>query len=141
LPHTIEPMVILFDGVCNMCNWFVQFIIKRDKKNIFQFASLQSNYGTSFLKHFGLTDKGLDTVMVYDGKELITQSDATIRILTSLGSIWKAAIIFKIVPHFIRNRIYTLLAKRRYSLFGKRDSCMVPDEKIKGKFLDEQSFL
>ena len=133
-------MVILFDGVCNLCNGLVIFVIKRDKKNRFQFASLQSTYGTGFLKHFQLTDKGLDTVLLYDGQHVLGRSDATIHILTTLGGIWKTAAVFIIVPRFIRNGIYNFLAKRRYKLFGKRDSCMMPTPELKAKFLDEVQF-
>lgn len=134
-------MVILFDGVCNLCNSFVQFVIKRDKKGLFQFAPLQSAYGSVFLKHFNLTEKGPGTVLLYDSKNVISRSDATIRILSSLGGIWKAAIIFNIIPGFIRNSMYNFMAKRRYSFFGKRDSCMTPDNEIKSRFLDEQPFI
>jgi len=133
-------MVILFDGVCNMCNTFVQFVIKRDKKKQFQFASLQSNYGSELLKRFGLQGKGFDTVLLYSDKNILTRSDATITILSSLGGIWKAAIIFKFLPGFIRNGLYNFMAKRRYKLFGKRDTCMVPTEDIKSRFLDDAHF-
>lgn len=133
-------MVILFDGVCNLCNGFVSFIIKRDRKDTFRFAALQSSYGKGFLQHFQIANNGLDTVLLYDGKNIIARSDATIRILSSLGGIWKAAVILNIIPGFIRNSIYNYLAKRRYSLFGKRDSCMVPNTEIKNRFLDEKAF-
>jgi predicted DCC family thiol-disulfide oxidoreductase YuxK len=133
-------MVILFDGVCNMCNGLVHFVIKRDKKNIFQFASLQSSYGKALIEHFNLNGKGLDTVLVYDGKKVLTRSDATLAIVTSLKGIWVTFVVFRIMPRFIRNSIYNFMAKRRYAFFGKRDNCMVPTDDIKNRFLDETQF-
>lgn len=133
-------MVILFDGVCNLCNTFVQFVIKRDKQKQFQFASLQSAYGKELLKCFALNATEFDTVLLYADKNILTRSDATLTILSSLGGIWKAAIVFKLIPRFIRNGIYNFLAKRRYSLFGKRDTCMTPEKDISDRFLDNTVF-
>jgi|SRR6185312_4719441 len=134
-------MVILFDGVCNMCNALVQFVIKRDKKNQFQFASLQSRYGKELAKSFALDTQKFDTVLLYADKNIFTRSDATLIILGSLGGVWKLFNAFKIIPGFIRNGVYNFLAKRRYSLFGKRDTCMVPDKDISDRFLDNTPFM
>ncbi len=133
-------MVILFDGVCNMCNSFVRFIIKRDKNKVFQFASLQSKYGMALSAHFNVSSDNLKTVILFDGEKILMQSDASIEILSSLNGIWKAALIFKIIPSFIRNGIYNLLAKNRYALFGKKDQCSVPTDDVKDRFLDEAIF-
>jgi len=133
-------MVILFDGVCNLCNGFVQFVLKHDKNKVFQFASLQSNYGKELSSHFNLSSDNLKTVIVFDGKNILMQSDASIKIISSLGSKWKLILIFKIVPRFIRNGIYNVLAKNRYTLFGKKDQCMVPAENLKRRFLDNAAF-
>jgi len=133
-------MVILFDGVCNMCNGFVQFVIKRDKKNVFQFASLQSKYGKGLLEHYHFNSVQYDTVILYDGNTVCTRTDASLRILNSLGGIWKLTAVLKVVPRFMRNPIYDMLARNRYKLFGKRDTCMVPTAELKAKFLDEMMF-
>jgi predicted DCC family thiol-disulfide oxidoreductase YuxK len=133
-------MVILFDGVCNMCNGFVKFVIKRDKSNVFQFASLQSKYGKGFLTQYNFNTVEYDTVLLLDGETIYTRSDASLRILNTLGGIWKVSAAFRIIPGFIRNPIYDLLARNRYKLFGKRDSCMVPTPEIKAKFLDDVEF-
>ncbi len=133
-------MVILFDGVCNLCNSFVQFVLKRDKKQTFQFASLQSTYGTALSTHFNLPTTRPETIVLYDKQKILTESDAVIKIVTSFGGIWKGIFVFIIIPRFIRNGFYRMVAKNRYKLFGKRDRCMVPTEDIKGRFLDNVSF-
>jgi predicted DCC family thiol-disulfide oxidoreductase YuxK len=133
-------MVILFDGVCNMCNGFVKFVIKQDKKNVFQFASLQSKYGKGLLEQYHFNSVEYDTVILLDGKTIYTRSDATLRILNTLGGFWKVSAAFRIIPGFIRNPIYDLLARNRYKLFGKRETCMVPTPELKAKFLDETDF-
>lgn len=133
-------MVILFDGVCNLCNGFVQFVLKRDREKIFQFASLQSTYGTEFLEFFHLKKEGLKTIILYDGQKVRTQSDAVIKIATSLGGIWKTAVVLFAVPRFIRNLVYRLIAQNRYKLFGKKEQCMVPSADMKDRFLNDKSF-
>lgn len=133
-------MVILFDGVCNMCNSFVQFVIKRDKNKLFQFASLQSEYGKGLLKHFHLDTREYDTMLLYDGQKVLTRSDAVLAVTSRLKGIWKWSSFCKMVPGFLRNGIYTMLAKRRYKLFGKRETCMVPTPELKSRFLDDTQF-
>ncbi len=133
-------MVILFDGVCNLCNGFVQFVLKRDKNKVFQFASLQSNYGKELSAHFNLSSDNLKTVILFDGENILMQSDAGIKIISSFGGVWKLILVFKIIPRFIRNGIYNLLAKNRYTLFGKKDQCMIPTENMKDRFLDNTVF-
>jgi len=133
-------MVILFDGVCNLCNGFVKFIIKRDKKGIFKFAALQSAYGKGLIEHFKIAGNGLDTVLLYDGKQVFTRSDASIKILCLLGGIWSASLVFVALPRFMRNGIYNFIAKKRYKLFGKQENCMVPTDEIKSRFLNDTRF-
>ena len=129
-------MIILFDGVCNLCNGVVRFIIKRDKQNVFKFATLQSEYGMDFLASNNLHSAPLETIILIDGEKIYTQSDAVITILKALGGIWKLAVFFKIIPKSIRNFIYHLIAKYRYRIFGKRDTCMAPTEKMRSKFIE-----
>jgi predicted DCC family thiol-disulfide oxidoreductase YuxK len=134
-------MVILFDGVCNLCNWWVRFILKHDKNNVFKFASLQSKYGTQLLAHYNLPSTPLETILLYDGKELYSHSDAIIRISNKLAGIYKVGSIFRYIPRSIRDFLYKIIARRRYGLFGKREQCMVPDEDMKSRFLDDASFI
>jgi len=133
-------MVILFDGVCNLCNSFVQFVIKRDKTKTFQFASLQSAYGMALCTHFGLPISRQKTIVLYDGQKIYTESDAVIKIARSLNGIWKSVSALMILPSFIRNGVYRIIARSRYKLFGKTEQCMVPSENIKGRFLDDTPF-
>jgi len=134
-------MVILFDGVCNLCNGFVKFVLKRDKNKIFQFASLQSIYGSGLLAYFNYQNIKPETIVLYDGEKILTESDAVIMILGSLKGIWKSVVIFKLVPTFIRNWFYRLIARNRYKFFGKKEECLVPDGNIKDRFLDNSIFL
>ena len=134
-------MVILFDGVCNLCNSFVKFVLKRDKNKIFQFASLQSKYGSGLSAHFNLPSVKPETIILYDGEKILTESDAVIKIASSLDGIWKGVIVLNIFPRFIRNWFYRLVARNRYKLFGKKDQCMVPTEDIKERFLDDTTFM
>lgn len=133
-------MIILFDGVCNLCNGFVQFVLKRDKGKIFQFASLQSTYGTGLSNYYHLSTTLPETIVVYDGQEILTESDAVIKITSGLNGLWKFTVLLLIIPGIIRNPIYRLVARNRYKLFGKRDQCMIPSEDMKGRFVDEEHF-
>jgi predicted DCC family thiol-disulfide oxidoreductase YuxK len=134
-------MVILFDGVCNLCNGFVQFVLKHDKDRIFQFASLQSNYGVGLSKHFNLPVADHETIVLYDGKNVLTESDAVFKIVDSLGGIYEMAFVLKIFPKPVRDWFYRLVAKNRYKIFGKKDQCMVPTENVKDRFLDNVVFV
>ena len=134
-------MIILFDGVCNLCNGFVQFVLKRDNGKIFQFASLQSTYGTGLSSYYHLSITLPQTIVVFDGQKILTESDAVIKIVSSLNGIWKTATVLLIIPRIIRNPIYHLVARNRYKLFGKRDQCMVPSEDMKGRFVDNDAFI
>src|ERR1700739_3338338 len=104
-------MVILFDGVCNLCSGFVRFVLKRDKNKVFQFASLQSKYGAELSAYYKLPPAGPETIVVFDGEKIYTESEAVIKILSSLGGIWENTIAFTLVPRFLRNWIYRLVAK------------------------------
>jgi predicted DCC family thiol-disulfide oxidoreductase YuxK len=133
-------MVILFDGVCNMCNGFVNFVIKRDKKNLYKFASLQSVYGRGLLAHYGYNTLEYETMFLYDGKNIQTRSDAVMTVVSSLGGLWKLCAIYKIVPRFIRNGMYDFMARRRYRIFGRSETCMVPTPEVKSRFVDDLPF-
>lgn len=128
--------IILFDGVCNLCNYFVQFVIKRDKNNIFKFSSLQSEFGQNLLRKFEKVNSEPDTVVLYKEEKMFTESTAAIKILSQLGFGYKFFFVFLIIPKFIRDAFYRFVADNRYRWFGKRDSCMVPTEELKNKFIN-----
>ncbi|MGG0383086.1 DCC1-like thiol-disulfide oxidoreductase family protein [Priestia filamentosa] len=130
-----HDIIILFDGVCNMCNSFVQFVIKRDPKGIFKFASLQSNTGSSILNQYGYR-KDLHSIVLIDGNTLYTESTAILHIISNLAGSVRILSLFKIVPKPLSDRLYQFGAKYRYQLFGKQTSCMIPTEEIKSRFID-----
>ena len=128
--------VILFDGICNLCNNAVKFIIKNDKKNIFQFAPLQGEYGIKIQNKYELDLKEIDSIILVDGDKVFTRSTAALRIAKDLRTPYFIFYIFIIIPVFIRNFIYDLIAKNRYKWFGKMESCMIPSNELKSKFFD-----
>jgi predicted DCC family thiol-disulfide oxidoreductase YuxK len=128
--------VVLFDGVCNLCNRIVQFIIKRDKKKQFLFASLQGKTGHEVLKKFNLPVNDFNSFIVLEDDKIYTRSTAALRMLKKLGSGWKLFYGFIIFPRFIRNAIYNWIARNRYKWYGKRNECMVPTPELKERFLD-----
>ncbi len=128
--------VILFDGVCNLCNGLVNWIIDRDKKNVFRFSSLQSNFGLETIKKLNPADNYMDTVVYLDGEKTYTESTAILRIFKDLGGLYKLLFTFIIVPSFLRNFIYRIVARNRYKWFGRQETCRVPTPELKSKFLD-----
>jgi len=131
-----DKKIILFDGVCNLCNGAVQFILKRDKKDQFVFGSLQGSAGQAFLRQQSLPTIGFDSFILLDNGKVYTQSTAALKVLNYLGRGWQLLYAFMIVPPFIRNGIYNLVAKNRYRWFGKREACMVPEPRWTQRFLD-----
>jgi predicted DCC family thiol-disulfide oxidoreductase YuxK len=142
LSETKSNPVILYDGVCGLCNRLVQFVLKRDKRDYFRFASLQSDWSSSLLQRHNLDPHDLDTVyLVIDHGEaterLLARSDAILFLLGKLGGIWKLAAFGKILPRFLRELAYKLVARNRYRVFGKYESCLLPEPKHRTKFLDQ----
>jgi len=127
--------IILFDGVCNLCNSSVQFIIKRDKQSKFMFASLQSEFGQSQLVKFQLDTSDMDSFVFISEGKAFTKSTAGLKVLKNLGGLWKILYVFIIFPKPLRDWVYSLIAKNRYKLFGKKESCMVPSIELKNRFL------
>lgn len=128
-------LVVLFDGVCNLCNSSVNWIIDHDKEGKFKFASLQSVYGQNVVKQFNLSGEYMDTVLLLDGDKLYKRSDAVLRIAKHIGGIYSLAYVFVIIPAFIRNFFYNFVARNRYRWFGKQDACRIPNPELKAKFL------
>lgn len=132
---TVEH-IILFDGVCNLCNTSVQFVLKRDTKATFKFASLQSNAGQKLLADFKLPLDEFNSFIYIDDGKLYTRSSAALRVAKELNFPWKLMFGFIVVPPFIRNFVYDIIAKNRYKWFGKRESCMIPTAELKQRFLE-----
>jgi predicted DCC family thiol-disulfide oxidoreductase YuxK len=130
-----EAHILLFDGVCNLCNSIVQFTIKRDPKEKFKFASLQSESGQALLKKFGLSTYDFDSFVFINGDKYFLKSSAGLHVLKELGGVWKLFYVFIIFPRPLRDFVYNIIAKTRYKIFGKRDTCMVPTPGLKQRFL------
>jgi predicted DCC family thiol-disulfide oxidoreductase YuxK len=129
--------IILFDGVCNLCDSAVQFVIKHDKQDVFRFASLQSEIGQEIIKHIGIDINNIDSIILYQpGIAYYYKSEAALEIAKNLGGLFSFATIFKILPTALSNVIYDYVAKNRYKWYGKKDSCMIPTPELKSKFLD-----
>ena len=128
--------IILFDGVCNLCDFAVQFVIEHDTKDMFRFVALQSELGQEILKHIGINPINIDSVILYEpGIAYYYKSSAAIEIAKSLGGFWHFGTVFKIIPAGIRNQLYDYIAKNRYKLYGKKETCWIPTEELKSKFL------
>ena len=128
--------VILFVGVCNLCNSSVQFIIRRDKKRRFRYASLQSAFGQKIIERFKLTEKNIDSIVLYENDEISIKSTAALRIVKRLGGLYKLGYVFIVLPPFIRDAIYDFIARNRYRWFGKMESCMIPSAELKELFIN-----
>jgi predicted DCC family thiol-disulfide oxidoreductase YuxK len=132
-----DKKIILFDGVCNLCNSSVQYVIKRDKKDVFRFAALQSELGQKIIQHIGIAHQNIDSIVLYEpGKAYYYKSSAAIEIAKDLGGLFTFGTIFRIIPAGIRNILYDYIAKNRYKWYGKQESCMIPTKELKAKFLE-----
>ena len=130
-----EAPIILFDGVCSLCNGFVDFIIKRDKKNQFYFASLQSETGIRYLEKFDLLDSNIDSIVYVQESQCWTKSTAVLQIMKSFQIPWSYLYFLIFIPTGIRNKIYDIIANNRYRWFGKKDACRMPTPEEKKRFL------
>ncbi len=129
--------IILFDGVCNLCNSSVQFVIKRDKKDLFRYAALQSEVGQQLVQERRIDTTQVDSIVLIEpGVAYYTKSDAALEIAQDLGGLWKLTVVFSWIPTSIRNAVYDFIARNRYKWFGKKESCMVPTPELQAKFLD-----
>lgn len=135
LPY--NKKLILFDGVCNLCNTSVQFIIKHDKKNVFLFAPLQSDIGKQIIETYHIDTHKTDSILLFTPEKGIDyKSTAALKIASHLGFPINVMVVFLIIPAFIRNWIYDYIAKNRYKWYGKKESCWIPTPELKSKFLD-----
>jgi len=128
--------IILFDGVCKFCHASVQFVIKRDSKNQFIFCPIQSARGQELLKQYRLTESGLTSMILLQDKKAYRKSSAALRIAKHLRMPWPLLFGFIAVPAIIRDKVYDFIGNHRYQWFGKYDSCWVPDDESRKKFID-----
>ncbi|MCK0109802.1 DUF393 domain-containing protein [Flavobacteriaceae bacterium S0825] len=132
-----HKQLILFDGVCNLCNSSINYVIKYDKNDVFMLAPLQSEVGKSIIKKYNLDTSKTDSILLYsEEKGLKIKSSAALAIASRLGFPRSLLIAFYIVPPFIRNLVYNYIAKNRYKWYGKKDACMIPTPELKAKFLE-----
>ncbi|UII79447.1 thiol-disulfide oxidoreductase DCC family protein [Flagellimonas sp. CMM7] len=132
-----DKKIILFDGVCNLCNGAIQFIIKRDKNDTFRYAALQSEIGERLIAERAIDTTKVDSIILIEpGVAYFTKSDAALQISKGFGGFWKVMGIFTWIPKSFRDVIYDLIAKNRYKWFGRKDACMIPTAELKAKFLN-----
>ena len=127
--------IILFDGVCNLCNGAVNFVIKRDSGNVFKFASLQEKQGVLLLKMHAVDTQKLDSIVLIENEKVYVKSSAALRIARKMSNLWPLFFVLLIIPSFIRDGVYDFIAKNRYKWFGKKEQCMIPTPGSREKFL------
>jgi len=131
-----EPIVLLIDGHCNMCHGLAKFVVGRDKRAVFRFASLQSELGRRLLKEGAMPEDALETFVMVDNGKYYTKSTAALRIGRKLGWPWSVAYPAIVVPRFVRDRVYRFVARRRYRWFGRSESCLLPTPEMRSRFLE-----
>ena len=134
-----QYQIILFDGVCNFCNASINFIIDHDPEKHFKFAPLQSDFGQKTLRKFHKNTEDFDSVILLKNNQLYQKSEAALEITKHLSGFWKYLAIFKILPTFVLNFFYDIIAKNRYQIFGKSDTCRMPTPDLKERFLVDNS--
>lgn len=127
--------IVLFDGVCNLCNGAINYVIKRDKKNVFKFAALQSEIGKELTSKFNIDTSKVDSIILIDGDKHYDKSSAALYISKNISGAHPLLFGFMIIPKFIRDAAYDYVARNRYKWFGKKDNCMIPTKELKSKFL------
>jgi predicted DCC family thiol-disulfide oxidoreductase YuxK len=141
MPEAMANPIVLYDGVCGLCNRAVQFLLKRDRHDRFRFAPLQSDFAAKLLQRHGIDHTKLDTVYAVvnhgaDDERLLAKGDAFLLFARVLGGIWNVARLGRVIPRPVRNWLYDFVAARRYRVFGKAESCMLPDPASRHKFLE-----
>ncbi|RLM72757.1 thiol-disulfide oxidoreductase DCC family protein [Halorubrum sp. Atlit-26R] len=131
-----DAAVVLFDGVCNLCSGFVQFIFPRDPEGKYRFASLQSDVGRELLADHDLPTDELESIVLIEDGEAYVKSAAVIRIAAGLGGAYRLLAPFRHVPRSVRDRVYDFVADNRYRWFGKKDRCMMPSGDVESRFIE-----
>lgn len=135
-----HKQIILFDGVCNLCNRFVQWVINRDRHDTFRFAPIQGKIGERLMRDHKIDPEKMDSIiLVQPFRGVATKSTAVLKIGRAFGGVYRLLILLQVIPPFLRNIIYDWVARNRYKWYGKRDKCMVPTPELKSKFLEEIS--
>lgn len=131
-----DKKIVLFDGVCNLCNTSIQWIIEHDKKDVFRFVALQSDLGQEIIKYIGIDIKTTDSIVLYQpGIAYYYKSEAVFEISKEMGGLFYFVNLFSILPDSFTNSIYDFVAKNRYKWYGRKESCMIPTDALKLKFL------
>lgn len=132
----VDKKIILFDGICNLCDASVQFIYKHDKKDIFRFVAIQSELGQKIIKHIGVDTSKIDSIILYEpGLSYSYKAEAALTIAKNLSGIYSLLGYLNFIPNSIKNIVYDYIAKNRYKWYGKKDACMLPTPELKAKFL------
>jgi predicted DCC family thiol-disulfide oxidoreductase YuxK len=133
-------MIVFFDGVCNLCQGSIRYLIKNDKKGVLKFASLQGDYAKDFIDQKDFVDQteihSMQSIMFFDGKNLYKKSTAVLKLSSLIGGWHKLLLLGYIIPRFLRDGLYNIVAKNRYRWFGKKDQCMLPSKELENRFLD-----
>lgn len=132
----VNKPILLFDGVCNFCNSSINFIIDNNSKKDILFSSLQSKTGQELLKKFNLPLESFSSLVLVEGDKYYTESTAALKVAEHLDGAWNKLIFLKIVPSFLRDGVYKVIAKNRYKWFGKQDMCRLPSKETKERFLN-----
>ena len=128
--------IILFDGVCNLCEKSVQFIIKRDKNDVFRFVAIQSDLGREIIQKIGIDTTKIDSIILYEPNvAYYYKAEAALKIAKNLSGLYSLLAIFNFIPNNIKNSIYDYIAKNRYKWYGKKETCMIPTKALQAKFL------
>ena len=131
-----HKQIILFDGVCNLCNNSINYVIDHDKNDQYRFVSLQSDLGIEIQNYLGIKSADLDSIILYIPNEAYyIKSTAALKVMKSFKGLWKLSVIFQVIPEGLRNVIYDCIAKNRYKWFGKQETCRIPTKELKAKFL------
>lgn len=132
-----DKKIILFDGVCNLCDATVQKVIKADKKDVFRFVALQSDLGKEIINYIGIDTEKTDSIILYEpGIAYHIKAEAAIEIAKTIGGVYSLLGIFSVFPNWLKDIGYDFVAKNRYKWYGKKESCMMPTPEIKAKFLE-----
>lgn len=133
---SVEPIVLLIDGECYLCHTITKFVVNRDIRRRFRFAAIQSKVGQSLLEHRGLPQNDLNTFVMITGQTVFTKSEAALHVLRHLGRLWPLLYGFIVVPAFIRDWVYDQIAGRRHRWFRKKETCLVPTEEMRSRFIE-----
>lgn len=131
----IAGPIILFDAECILCSANAQFVLTHDRKKRFRLAAMQGEVGSGLYRRFGIDPTNPDSIIVVDGDKMLRDSDAVLAIYAGLGWPWKALALFRLVPRFIRDPLYLFVARNRYRIFGKRESCWLPSPEFRDRLL------